>query len=48
MVSSFVPFIRMAFARDLRPSGKYRVSGQARIFVDGRYFNLGPYGSAEA
>lgn len=30
------------------PEMKYHVSGQARIFLDGRYFYLGPYGSTEA
>ncbi|TWU08392.1 tyrosine-type recombinase/integrase [Stieleria varia] len=30
------------------PEMKYHVSGQARVFLDGRYFYLGPHGSAEA
>ena len=30
------------------PEMKCHVSGQARVFLDGRYFYLGPYGSAEA
>jgi integrase len=30
------------------PEMKYHVSGQARVFLDGSYFYLGPHGSAEA